>query len=391
MGLTAGALSQTARRFPLVARPRPAGQPLSARIAEVEQLAQAASGGGPAQHAEAHNKAALIASDCGLPGLARDLCWRQFAIYQRAAPLPAETAQLAMQPIVNLARLLIRDGDGGGAYTVLDSLYQAARTRSTAILDGHPVAFGELTRSAADHRALCHWLWTVVLADGIRALICAGRWNQALAHARHHRGIGTRLLDGRQIAALAHCLNGDHTTALEIVQQSTITEAWEKVVADSLTVLCLKSSRRPVAAATAIMVQDYLTLTFEPGLLTFRTHLGLAVMDLADRDSGTQAAKRLIHEAITARDSYAARDILGHDRCRAHITDAAKETRSAAVQAAGLGSGIIPAHQMARLQSATDISEATLARYLTPDRGLPQDGRKLINESPVLIPRGGAR
>jgi hypothetical protein len=56
-------------------------------------------------------------------------------------------------------------------------------------------------------------VWTVALAEGIRALARAGRWDDALAHAHRHRGIGATLLDGRQIAVIAHSLRGDHTDA----------------------------------------------------------------------------------------------------------------------------------------------------------------------------------
>jgi hypothetical protein len=62
--------------------------------------------------AEACNLAALIASDCGMPGLARDLCWRQYGVFAQARIRDETTAKLALQPLINLARLHIRDGDG---------------------------------------------------------------------------------------------------------------------------------------------------------------------------------------------------------------------------------------------------------------------------------------
>jgi hypothetical protein len=365
MGLSTSGLARIAQRFPLVARPRPGCQQIRTRITEVEHLAgAAASGGGPlSQAAEAHNKAALIASDCGLPGVARQLCWRQYAVYQTAAPLPAEAAQLALQPIVNLARLLIRDGDGDAAYRLLDSLSQAARNRSSAVLDGHPIAVSELTTSADDHRALCRWLWTVVLADGIRALAAAGRWDQALAHAQQHRGIGSRLLDGRQIAIIAHCLVGDATTALETIRQSTPCTPWEKPVAAALTVLSLKSAGRRAVGAAAIMAEDYLGLGPAPGLQAFHTRLGLTVLDLAD-DIPSNVPAHLIHNAIASADGYAARDILAHDIAQQHLTEADQQTLSATVASAGLGSGTIPTHLLHRLLSAAHTSEATLATRL---------------------------
>jgi len=64
-----------AQRFPLVPRTRPACRALDVRAARVRDLARLAD-----QHtseeslvraAEAHNLAALITSDCGLPAVAR--------------------------------------------------------------------------------------------------------------------------------------------------------------------------------------------------------------------------------------------------------------------------------------------------------------------------------
>ena len=75
-----------ARQFPLVPRPRTACRPLAERIDRVARLAdQAGHAAGDAQlhAAEAFNLAALIASDCAMPGLARDLCWRQFDVLDR--------------------------------------------------------------------------------------------------------------------------------------------------------------------------------------------------------------------------------------------------------------------------------------------------------------------
>ena len=60
-------LGEIARRFPLIARPRPACQALGMRVEEVTRLAHAAEAARDAPlslAAEAHNKAALPASDC---------------------------------------------------------------------------------------------------------------------------------------------------------------------------------------------------------------------------------------------------------------------------------------------------------------------------------------
>lgn len=80
-------VSQIVKRFPLVARPRPACPPLAERVREITDLAAAAERDGNVTSATvALNKAALIASDCGMPDLARALCWRHAEAVLRAQP-----------------------------------------------------------------------------------------------------------------------------------------------------------------------------------------------------------------------------------------------------------------------------------------------------------------
>ncbi|MEN8654357.1 hypothetical protein ABCR94_28115 [Streptomyces sp. 21So2-11] len=216
-------VSQIAQRFPLVARPRPACPPLADRVGEISNLARAAGRDGNVTSATvASNKAALIASDCGMPDLARALCWRHAEGFLRALPLSAQEARYALEPLVNLARLRIRGGDGNGAYHLLDTLNQAVKSKTEAVIDGRAMSFEHLTQSAADHQQVCQWLWTVLLGDGTRALVVAGQWDRALAHAEQHRGVGQRLFDGRQVEVLVHCLGGQPNGALaSIVHESS--------------------------------------------------------------------------------------------------------------------------------------------------------------------------
>ncbi|REF00593.1 hypothetical protein [Thermomonospora umbrina] len=128
-----------ARRFPLVARPQVISRPLPTRIEQIETRTAQAQQGGPdaiTRAAEAFNLAALLASDVGNPNLARDLCRRQFNLFRDAGPFPAQTAKLALQPIINLARLKIRAGNGHVAFQPLHDLFAAVGSRSTANLDG---------------------------------------------------------------------------------------------------------------------------------------------------------------------------------------------------------------------------------------------------------------
>ncbi len=150
--------------------------------------------------AEAHNVAALILSDCGLTELARTLCWRQVGVFLTNRPSHTAVAKLALQPIVNLSRLLIRDGDGDGAYQLLNTLFAAVKSRTDAVIESRTIPVGDLLGEGVDHREIVQWLWTVLLSDGTRALTRTGQWAEALRHVQQHKGIGQRLLDSRQVA-----------------------------------------------------------------------------------------------------------------------------------------------------------------------------------------------
>ncbi|MFE7189463.1 hypothetical protein [Kitasatospora sp. NPDC057541] len=90
-----------ARRFPLVARTRPVCTPLERRVADLAVRARKA--GHERDLAEAalvHNRAALLTSDAGLPGLARTWCHRQANAHLRSHP-----------PVTTCLALLCTDHD----------------------------------------------------------------------------------------------------------------------------------------------------------------------------------------------------------------------------------------------------------------------------------------
>ena len=72
----------------------------------------------------------------GLPKLAREWCHRHAAAYLRAHPLGAQAARHALEPLVNLARLHIRDGKSDAAFQLLDALYKAVTSRADTVIDG---------------------------------------------------------------------------------------------------------------------------------------------------------------------------------------------------------------------------------------------------------------
>lgn len=364
--------SRIAKRFPLVARPRPACPPLAERVREITDLAAAAERDGNVTSATvALNKAALIASDCGMPDLARALCWRHAEVFLRAQPLGAQEARYALEPLVNLARLRIRDGDGPGAYQLLDSLNQAVRSQTEAVIDGRTTSFQNLTKSAADHQQVCQWLWAVLLGEGTRALVAAGQWDRARAHTEQHRGVGQRLLDGRQVEVLARCLGGQPLEALEFLNKTTLAERWEHPVAACLAVLCLTAAgRRPVGPVQK-MVKHYLELDAAPELAVFRSRVGLAVLDLSPHARQAEVLLRLTHEATTSGDGYVARDLLAHPVCRQEMSHDERRSLSAAVASAGLAQGHIPAllgrTLLDAVTASTNVTEHHTTQQLTAE------------------------
>lgn len=358
------------RRFPLVPRPRPACPTLDRRIAGLQELIRSADDlTGPerlTKAAAAHNQAALVASDCGLHDLARTLCLRQFQLYYDARPLDAAATRYALEPLVNLARLLIRAGEPAAAYELLESSYTAVTQRGSLNVDGQDLSFDDLNH--AGDGTVRQWLWSVRLAEGTRALVSAARWEQALHHAKRHGGIGDRLLDGRQIAVLAHLLTGDAHQAAAILDQTTTSEPWELAVAACLDTLCAMARGGPADTAVAAMIDRYLALDTGPELLVFTTRLGLSVIDLAD---GTDDARRstattdLIRDVIDARNGYAARDLLTHDASRQHLDPPQRQVLTAIVRSTGLDHDHLPDSLTTDLLTIADASETITSHDLT--------------------------
>ncbi len=365
-------VSQIAKRFPLVARPRPACPPLAERIREITDLAAAAErDDNVTSAAVALNKAALIASDCGVPDLARALCWRHAEAVLRAQPLGAQEARHALEPLVNLARLRIRDGDGPGAYHLLDSLTRAVRSQSETVIDGHTTSFQHLTTSAGDHQQVCQWLWTVLLGDGTRALVAAGEWDRALTHSKQHRGIGQRLLDGRQVEVLVRCLGEQPSNALKFLHESTLAEPWEHSVSAALTVLCHRAADEQPVELIAKMVQRYLALGSAPELAVFRSRVGLVVLDLSPTSRGSEAMHRLASEATARPDGYIARDVLAHPVGREGLSQDERRTLAAAVTSAGLGLGTIPAPLAQAMRDASTVAVGVWERHANRQANAP--------------------
>ncbi|MFJ1795363.1 hypothetical protein [Kitasatospora griseola] len=349
----------TARRFPLVARTRPACTPLDERVADLTDRARAAEAARDLAGAAAvHNLAALLASDAGLPDLARTWCHRQAKAHLRSHPLGAQGARHALEPLVNLARLHIRNGEGEQAYRLVDSLYTAVSARTTAVIDDVEVP-ARLTRTVEDHKDVRHWLWAVLLATGAKALATAGRWDKARDRLAEHKGIGRRMLDGRQVAVIARLVDRDTATALDLLNDTEPGDPTENAVTACLTLLATGQHPHPEG-----LLDRYRDLDpTRPGLTVFHTRLALSFIDAtgtATDPSARTLATELIARTLTSPDGYAARDLLTHPGCAALLTTRQHDQMKGQVTACGLGSGTLPARLREDLDAALDATEQTI-------------------------------
>ncbi|MFG6197800.1 hypothetical protein [Nonomuraea sp. JJY05] len=367
--MTALNLAHIARRFPLVDRPRPAYPPIEERINEITRLAADADRSDEPLPvvAQALNKAALIASDCGLPDLARELCWRQVGPYRSAERLTIQQARHMLEPVVNLARLRIRADDAAAAWSLLNTLHHALKANTDPVIEGIPLPTSDLTGSTEEYRELRRWMWGVYLSEGTRALVQLGRWQEALTHADQNKGIGRHLLDGRQVKIVSGCLAGDAGVALAVLEQSTLSEPWEAQVAACLWVMCRLAAGDSAKREVIRMIEQYLAGTRAPGQAVFRARLGLTVVDLTARADPTKlgpAYACLISEALASADGYVAREVLSHEGCKAMLIGTEEQALATAMQSSGLGLRTIPAHLMPDFFAAVMLCETVLERSL---------------------------
>lgn len=243
--------------------------------------------------------------------LARELCWQQFDAYTPAGPYDEATAKFALQPLINLARLRIRDGDADGGYQIFQSLHDAARSPSgQAVIDGRTVSTTALIVTGNTREVITEWLWTILLTDGLRALGQAGRWADAMNQAQHLDGIGHRLLSGRQITILALADNGQYDRAGTLLRSSSVTEPWEHAVSACLHVLIHGTARPLEASRSAERTRAYLALK-DPGHPMFLACLGLAAAELSEPGSEQAAViSEVTRTAADSKDAYIAREVL---------------------------------------------------------------------------------
>ncbi|MGP3918265.1 hypothetical protein [Nonomuraea sp. 10N515B] len=314
------------------------------------------------------NISALIASDAALPDLAADLCWRQYKVFAEAGDLPQDIAVMSLMPLINIARLLIREGDGKAAYEILDQLYRAAQRRGSTVICGHTVDLSPLTRSSDQHRAVCTELWVALLIDGARALAQQGRWSEAADAMAAHRGIGDRLLDGRQLKIMALVEQGLLNEATEVIDSTVPTEPWEATVA-SLLRITVRSDITPTPEdeLERVVGEALILITSEePTTAAFRVRLALTALDVV-ADHGPSSSSRLATAVIdvASTDAYAARDVLGHPAMHSSMTSQQHQNLTTVIAAAALGTGSIPDVHRDTITKGVDHAEARLRTLLS--------------------------
>ncbi|MDQ8706948.1 hypothetical protein RCO28_31415 [Streptomyces sp. LHD-70] len=351
-----------ARRFPLIARFRPACLPLPERVQGLTVLAdQSEQDDDQGVASSVHNQAALLASDVGLPDLAREICHAHADAYLQACPLPAMSAIRGLEPLVNLARLKIRAGNADTGRNALTALYEAVTNGTSLEYDGITVP-NELVATTEDRLEVRSWLWRVLLADGTRTLTSAGRWSEAQAHIARHRGVGQRMLDGRQVAVVAALVEGDHEQAAQLVAETLPGEPWERTVTKSLATAAKVASGTARETDLEALATAYLQSTREPGRTVFDTRLGLTILDLA-RLVGYPAdavAHDMVSRAVEAADGYAARELLTYEPCLNLLTARQTSRCRELVDACALAARDLPEGVLRDLKQALHKADLVL-------------------------------
>ncbi|WP_179280053.1 hypothetical protein [Actinacidiphila glaucinigra] len=359
-----------AQRIPLIARFRPACLPLPERIQSLVELARSAADRVDQGSASAvFNQAALLASDLDLPDLANRWCHQHAAAYLHACPLPGMSAIRALEPIVNLARLHIRAGRANDGHTHLLSLYNAVCS-GTACDFGTITVPAQLTRTEEDHNEVRAWLWRVLLADGTRALTATGRWDEALTHVQAHRGVGSRMLDGRQVAVIAALTQRDTAQAARLIVETAPGEPWEQQITLCLNVLRKRTDGKAKEADLEDLANSYTEDgPSGHGMTVFDIRHGLTILDLienAENPHARRLAEDLYRRTMHALDGYAAREITSDPLFTTAATSPQIDSCHALIQRCGLNTRNLNQPDHALVSRALTSSSNVIHRSLAP-------------------------
>ncbi|MFJ8440898.1 hypothetical protein [Kitasatospora griseola] len=313
-----GPLGDALARLPLVPRRHALAAQLEQRVQQLTELArQAADTENPATAASVHNRAALLASDRGLPGLARVLCLNHGGFYLAHRPLTVYLARLAFEPLVNLAHLELRAGNGIPALAILDDLLRAVADNDDATLPGGLIIpLAGLTASSADRADVHKWLADIQVFEGARALARAGRWTEAHFHLRQSTDRSPRLFEARQVAVVAMALEGRTALARALARDTPAEQPWEHAIAAALTVACTLLDGAPAAEQAEVMLRAYAAVPPRQGSEVFDTRLALTVADLATAAGRLPDAAGVyvaaVGRTLAAPEGYSARNLARH-------------------------------------------------------------------------------
>ncbi|MFC9327002.1 hypothetical protein [Kitasatospora sp. NPDC057015] len=335
------------------------------RLTELATSADAT--GNLVQASAVHNLTALLAADRGLPGRARSLCRGHANLYLAHRPLTAERGRLALEPLVNLAHLLTRAGDGDAALAVLDQLAYAVATSNDTTLAGLPVSLADLTTPGTAREDVNEWLDNIRIYDGARALVRAGRWVDAYLHLKAAGDVGRRMFDGRQIGAVAVTTQGHTDLALGVLAGAPTEEPWEDVVAAALTVACTLIAGRPSVEHTDAMLTGHRVLALHDEMPIFDVRLALSVADLATAAGHPDQARRIFSDTaariLVNPEGYCARDLLTHPRGR-DLAPTERDQLAAVAATAGLGVGDLSTDLEDRIAAANTLATQVINRTL---------------------------
>ncbi|MBM2623422.1 hypothetical protein JIG36_48800 [Actinoplanes sp. LDG1-06] len=341
------ALAEAVRRFPLLGRPRPACPPLPVRIREVIQNVEAAQDDEDTSQvnaAHALNKAALIASDSGMTGYARDLCLQHIDAYcDLTRPLRISEARFLLEPVLNLARLHLRAHRTSEAIQLLDQMYTAVTHHHDLTVDSRTLPLGRLVGEHHERRQLLEWVWLQLVSEGVRAYALASRWDEAARHADRHKGIGVHLMEGRQAAIIASCMANSFAAANALLAKTTPTQPWEREISACLQLMTTEPDDPRLLRHIKSATIHYTERPATPGYHSYRVRLGLTIATLAhptQPELANELINRVVEDALDSADGYAARDAHSlrtfnegissdqHSRLRRLMTDSGLGVRS---------------------------------------------------------------
>jgi hypothetical protein len=159
-------------------------------------------------------------------------------------------------------------------------------------------------------------------------------------HLHRHNGIGTRLLDGRQVAVLAALYRNDPGGADTLLRESVCNEAWERAVAACLTTVARRAAAHDVTTAVTAMATAVAEVPTAPGGTVFAARLGALACELAPHHPAL--ASNLIDIAMESDDAHTVTVVLSSPAVEPRLSDPQRRAlrmRVNAAQLAGSDSG----------------------------------------------------